>query len=100
MQNYDVSHFFGMYKVPYFERPLAKNEHFFFRDIDDIVLSYVVSILQDLTSGSYMDEEAFDVDAFCETIFAYMPATGKCRHFECEIPVPKWSGQGNAISKL
>jgi len=44
-------------------------------DIDEIVLSYVVSILQDLTSGSYMDEEAFDVDAFCETIFAYMPAT-------------------------
>merc|ERR1712083_1071334 len=34
-------------------------------DIDEIVLSYVVSILQDLTSGSYMDEEAFDVDAFC-----------------------------------
>ena len=49
--------------------------NFSFRDIDEIVLSYVVSILQDLTSGSYMDEEAFDVDAFCETIFAYMPAT-------------------------
>ena len=46
-----------------------------FRDIDEIVLSYVVSILQDLTSGSYMDEEAFDVDAFCETLFAYMPLT-------------------------
>ena len=46
-----------------------------FRDIDEIVLSYVVSILQDLTSGSYMDEEAFDVDAFCETLFAYMPQT-------------------------
>merc|ERR1712223_1688082 len=44
-------------------------------DIDEIVLSYVVSILQDLTSGSYMDEEAFDVDAFCETLFAYMPQT-------------------------
>ena len=35
----------------------------------------MVSILQDLTSGSYMDEEAFDVDAFCETLFAYMPST-------------------------
>ena len=35
----------------------------------------MVSILQDLTSGSYMDEEAFDVDAFCETLFAYMPQT-------------------------
>jgi len=44
-------------------------------DVDEIVLSYVVSILQDLTSGSYMDEEAFDVDAFCETLFAYMPST-------------------------
>ena len=22
-----------------------------------------------------MDEEAFDVDAFCETLFAYMPST-------------------------
>merc|ERR1711997_623817 len=44
-------------------------------DVDEIVLSYVVSILQDLTSGSYMDEEAFDVDAFCETLFAYMPQT-------------------------
>ena len=53
---------------------------FSFRDIDDIVLSYVVSILQDLTSGSYMDEDGFDVDAFCETIFAYMPAT------ECITP--------------
>jgi len=49
-------------------------------DIDDIVLSYVVSILQDLTSGSYMDEDSFDVDAFCETIFAYMPTT------ECITP--------------
>ena len=56
----------------------SKNEklnQFYFRDVDEIVLSYVVSILQDLTSGSYMDEEAFDVDAFCETLFAYMPST-------------------------
>ena len=57
---------------------LAKNKklnQIYFRDVDEIVLSYVVSILQDLTSGSYMDEEAFDVDAFCETLFAYMPST-------------------------
>jgi len=42
-------------------------------DIDEIVLSYVVSILQDLADMS--DEESFDVDAFCETIVAYMPVT-------------------------
>ena len=57
---------------------LVKNKklnQIYFRDVDEIVLSYVVSILQDLTSGSYMDEEAFDVDAFCETLFAYMPST-------------------------
>ena len=52
-----------------------KLNQIYFRDVDEIVLSYVVSILQDLTSGSYMDEEAFDVDAFCETLFAYMPST-------------------------
>ena len=37
------------------------------------MLSYVVSILQDLADMS--DEESFDVDAFCETIVAYMPVT-------------------------
>jgi len=42
-------------------------------DIDEIVLSYVVSILQDLADMS--DEESFDVDAFVETIVAYMPVT-------------------------
>ena len=44
-----------------------------YRDIDEIVLSYVVSILQDLADMS--DEESFDVDAFVETIVAYMPVT-------------------------
>ena len=33
----------------------------------------MVSILQDLADMS--DEESFDVDAFCETIVAYMPVT-------------------------
>ena len=37
------------------------------------MLSYVVSILQDLAEMS--DEESFDVDAFCETIVAYLPQT-------------------------
>ena len=54
---------------------LALKSMFVHREIDEIVLSYVVSIMQDLTSGSYMDEEAFDVDAFCETLVAYMPNT-------------------------
>ena len=38
-----------------------------------------------------MDEEAFDVDAFCETLFAYMPSTEvippieiTVRKIECE----------------
>ncbi len=47
----------------------------FCRDIDEIVLSYVANILQDLSSGSCTDEEAFDVDAFCEMLFAYLPET-------------------------
>jgi hypothetical protein len=46
-----------------------------FRDIDEMFLSYVVSILQDLTSGCFMDEEAFDVEAFYEMIVAYLPET-------------------------
>ena len=47
-----------------------------YRDIDEIVLSYVVGILQDLTSNySVGDEESFDVDTFCEMLTAYMPQT-------------------------
>ena len=47
-----------------------------FRDIDEIVLSYVVGILQDLASNySEGDEESFDVDAFYEMLTAYMPET-------------------------
>lgn len=45
-------------------------------DIDDIVLSYVVSILQDLSESNYeLDEDEFDVDAFCEMLVAYLPET-------------------------
>lgn len=39
--------------------------------IDDIVLSYVVSILEEL--GSQSPEEAFDVDQFTEMMSAYLP---------------------------
>ena len=54
-----------------------------FRDIDDIVLSYVVGILQDLTTNySVGDEESFDVDSFCEMLTAYMPKTESVPHTE------------------
>ena len=47
-----------------------------YRDIDEIVLPYVVGILQDLTSNyTVNDEDSFDVDAFCEMLTAYMPQT-------------------------
>ena len=56
------SHFYYMY--------------FVFRDIDEIVLSYVVGILEDLTSNySVGDEENFDVEDFCEMLTAYLPQT-------------------------
>jgi len=45
-------------------------------DIDEIVLSYVVGILEDLTSNySVGDEETFDVEDFCEMLTAYLPQT-------------------------
>ena len=54
-----------------------------FRDIDDIVLSYVVGILQDLTTNYTVgDEESFDVDSFCEMLTAYMPKTESVPHTE------------------
>ncbi|EEB16459.1 conserved hypothetical protein [Pediculus humanus corporis] len=41
-------------------------------DIDEIVLTYVVSILEDL--GTEVDvEDAFDVEGFCEMLSAYLP---------------------------
>ncbi|XP_013409507.1 CUE domain-containing protein 2 [Lingula anatina] len=40
--------------------------------VDDIVLNYIVSVLEDLgTEG--IDEEGFDIDEFCEMITAYLP---------------------------
>ena len=57
-------------------RNYNSNINFFSRDIDEIVLAYVVGILQDLTStNSAWDEESFDVDAFCEMLTAYIPQT-------------------------
>jgi len=39
--------------------------------IDDIVLSYVVGILQDLVAAD--DDEDFDSEGFCEMLVAYLP---------------------------
>ena len=42
------------------------------RDIDDIVLSYVHGILEDLVEES-CPEQCFDSDSFLEMIVAYLP---------------------------
>nr|CAD7443636.1 unnamed protein product [Timema bartmani] len=47
--------------------------------IDEIVLSYVVSILEDLGSESSV-EEAFDVEGFCEMMAAYFPEFSTIHH--------------------
>lgn len=47
----------------------------FNRTIDDIVLSYVVSILEDV--GSDDDPESFDVEGFSEVMEAYIPGFGE-----------------------
>jgi hypothetical protein len=46
-----------------------------FRDIDEIVLSYVISILEDLGNDS-QPEENIDVDQFLEMMQAYIPGFG------------------------
>lgn len=45
-------------------------------DIDEIVLSYVVSILQDLVLSGPDEDDTFDVDDFCEMLTAYLPQSG------------------------
>lgn len=47
----------------------------YFRDIDEIVLSYVNSILEDLGDDSNA-EENIDVDQFAEMMEAYIPGFG------------------------
>ena len=42
------------------------------RDVDDIVLSYVNGILEDLLDEEN-PEESFDCDSFLEMIVAYLP---------------------------
>ena len=45
---------------------------FLFSDIDEIVLSYVMSILDDLLEEAN-PEENFDSESFLEMIVAYLP---------------------------
>lgn len=47
--------------------------------IDEIVLSYVVSILEDLGTEESV-EEAFDVEGFCEMMAAYFPEFSIIHH--------------------
>lgn len=54
------------------------------RDIDDIVLSYVISILEDL-GDSENAEENIDVDQFIEMMDAYIPGFAEINSIEiCE----------------
>ncbi|XP_048769832.2 CUE domain-containing protein 2-B-like [Ostrea edulis] len=53
-------------------------------DIDEIVLSYVISILEDLGNDSHPDEN-IDVDQFIEMMQAYIPGFGTIDSLEvCE----------------
>jgi hypothetical protein len=63
-------------------------------DIDEIVLNYVVGILEDLTSNySVGDEESFDVDAFCEMLTAYLPQTSTIPQTQriLHLPLNNWT---------
>lgn len=52
----------------------------YFRDIDDIVLSYVISILEDFGDDSNV-EENIDVDQFVEMMEAYILGFGNIDRF-------------------
>ena len=45
---------------------------FVYSSIDEIVLNYLVSILEHLGSGQAVEED-FDVDDFCQMMQAYLP---------------------------
>ena len=52
----------------------------YFSDIDDIVLNYVISILEDL-GDSENAEENIDVDQFIEMMDAYIPGFGEISRY-------------------
>jgi len=64
------------------------------------VLSYVVSILEDLGTEASV-EEAFDVEGFCEMMAAYFPEFSTIHHaavcqwmFELEATLSQKKGKG------
>lgn len=61
----------------------------YFRDIDEIVLSYVNSILEDLGDDSNA-EENIDVDQFAEMMEAYIPGFGNIDRFGTCIRIQNW----------
>lgn len=61
----------------------------YFRDIDEIVLSYVISILEDLGDDSNA-EENIDVDQFAEMMEAYIPGFGNIDRFGTCIRIQDW----------
>jgi hypothetical protein len=72
----------------------------FCSSIDEIVLSYVVSILEDLGTETSV-EEAFDVEGFCEMMAAYFPEFSTIHHaavcqwmFELEATLSQKKGNG------
>jgi hypothetical protein len=76
----------------------------FYSSIDEIVLSYVVSILEDLGTEASV-EEAFDVEGFCEMMAAYFPEFSTIHHaavcqwmFELEATLSQKKGNGELRS--
>lgn len=49
------------------------NLTFIFSTIDEIILTYVVSVLEELGESTGDVESAFDAEAFCEMMAAYVP---------------------------
>jgi hypothetical protein len=75
----------------------------FCSSIDEIVLSYVVSILEDLGTEASV-EEAFDVEGFCEMMAAYFPEFSAIHHssvcqwmFELEATLSQKKGKGKLV---
>lgn len=56
------------------------NCYVIFSHVDEIVLSYVVSILEELGSDWEGQEDLFDVEAFSEMLTAYFPEFATISH--------------------
>ena len=86
--------------VVYLECTFVSCSGLFCSSIDEIVLSYVVSILEDLGTETSV-EEAFDVEGFCEMMAAYFPEFSTIHHaagcqwmFELEATLSQKKGSG------